>query len=1201
MSAPTLTDDTARFVGYWRDSLADAAIGRGAFDSLDALGDSHAVARQAFDTGWIAPAEHPALFADFDTDNTFVDVIYRPLAYRVRQRHGRQPVSNVPPLFTPLCITARLRRDGRLFPIDTVVPRDLLEPAASDFAIARVDDIDRQLTRRPVPSLVYRTNQTADAAEPGATWDDFLAACRALYRATGLAAGDASSGVADGYELLDHGYLSVGGETAAFDRAPLALYDHMLEERPALPLLTHIAAEPIAPAGRLADARGGFSRRLAYGGDRYPLTDAQRDGLDALLTEDDASVLAINGPPGTGKTTLLLSVIATLWARAAIDQTEPPVIAAASMTNQAVTNIIDACGQGFAEGNDALAGRWLPGLASYGIYHASQTRLKDSTIGQRYITRPYFEQYLEHETYIDDVARPAYLEAAARAFPELAGSDVETVVAGLHDRLCRTRDELVRLERRGTALADAQARCAAELGDDPAAVLATRRQAAAAAIEARDDFNQRHDVWQRWRANEPWTFTLFGWLPAVRARRERSARMVVNEQWPNDDALADMTTPAAIDDELARRRRRHAGQARETEAAVIDGETVLSALRDAGARWHTAIAGLDGVTGEPQDWTLADIDRLADTTLRFHMFRLATHYWEGRWLMAMSSLGQPLDKYRRSAGPAARRRQWRYRAMLTPCAVATFQTLPSCLKARRYSDDSEPPVFEDDYLYNFVDLLIVDEAGQVSPETAAGAFALARRALVIGDRQQLEPIDSIPPYVDIGNLRHAGVIEASADNDTSTRYRALVDTGRTASGGNLMRMAQQACRYQPEDRLDRGLWLYDHYRCLDDIIEYCNRLCYQGRLLPRRGNTQPDGLDMPTMGYAHVDGRSETNAQHSRYNTAEAETIAAWLAARRAHLEGVYGNGQALESLVAVVTPFAGQKQAVAAACRAEGIVVDGRDAITIGTVHALQGAERPIVLFSAVYSKHADGGFIDRRSSLLNVAVSRAKDAFIVFGDMDVFANLAPNSPRGLLGQRLMDGAGRDIGFDYVPEPRADLKAAATAGLTTLRDAAAHDRYLHRALGQAAHRVQIVTPWLVLERVQSSGALDAMAEAAARGVDVIVQVDPYWVLASSRGTTREGYRDGFREAHATLAARGIELVFVRRVHSKVLIVDRETFCIGSFNWFSAQRDTAKANHETSLAYEGNGLDDEIDTMIASLEARRIDTETVLAPVPQNT
>jgi hypothetical protein len=50
------------------------------------------------------------------------------------------------------------------------------------------------------------------------------------------------------------------------------------------------------------------------------------------------------------------------------------------------------------------------------------------------------------------------------------------------------------------------------------------------------------------------------------------------------------------------------------------------------------------------------------------------------------------------------------------------------------------------------DLLIVDEAGQAPPAIATGLFALARRALVVGDVEQLKPIWGIQSPQDHGLL-----------------------------------------------------------------------------------------------------------------------------------------------------------------------------------------------------------------------------------------------------------------------------------------------------------------------------------------------------------------------------------------------------------------------------------------------------------------
>ncbi|HAM8972471.1 TPA: hypothetical protein IDX87_004462, partial [Escherichia coli] len=90
----------------------------------------------------------------------------------------------------------------------------------------------------------------------------------------------------------------------------------------------------------------------------------------------------------------------------------------------------------------------------------------------------------------------------------------------------------------------------------------------------------------------------------------------------------------------------------------------------------------------------------------------------------------------------------------------------------------------------------------------------------------------------------------------------------------------------------------------------------------------------------------------SRHNPLEAETIAAWLVAHKDDIERHYG--EPLYKVVGVVTPFSAQVNAIKMSLRK--LEINGKDEqglLTVGTVHSLQGAERAIVLFSPVYSKH--------------------------------------------------------------------------------------------------------------------------------------------------------------------------------------------------------------------------------------------------------
>ena len=75
--------------------------------------------------------------------------------------------------------------------------------------------------------------------------------------------------------------------------------------------------------------------------------------------------------------------------------------------------------------------------------------------------------------------------------------------------------------------------------------------------------------------------------------------------------------------------------------------------------------------------------------------------------------------------------QWRRFAMLTPCFVSTFFTLPRYFKCS--ARDQEQDRFIEPHLLSFIDILMVDEAGQTPAENGGASFALAKKASVVGD------------------------------------------------------------------------------------------------------------------------------------------------------------------------------------------------------------------------------------------------------------------------------------------------------------------------------------------------------------------------------------------------------------------------------------------------------------------------------------
>ncbi|CAN7758690.1 AAA domain-containing protein [Ensifer adhaerens] len=728
-------------------------------------------------------------------------------------------------------------------------------------------------------------------------------------------------------------------------------------------------------------------------------------------------------------------------------------------------------------------------------------------------------------------------------------------MAALQKRMVGETDKLAQIDRANSAYRAARAALETSLGADPAATQALRVEEVAKRTASVEKLRAARTALDQHLASESSLVTVFGFLTTVKEKRAARARLAIGDLVPG---LETAKRVSEIEDRIRSDLRAGDEALRSAELSLAAATALRLDFQAAERGWVKAKELLGGADD------VAELERHADLDVRFSLFLLATHYWEGRWLLAMEADLAGIVASKGKNGKATVIPRWHRRMMLTPCAVATFASLPGKMTYTRRDGGK----WATEYLFNFIDLLIVDEAGQVLPEVAGACFSLAKRALVIGDTQQIEPISSVPLPVDVSNLRHSGLLSIEAGIDT------LFNRGICSTNGSAMRLAQQACRVSPYPDLEKGLYLFEHRRCYDEIISYSNALCYKGKLRPLRGKAPKDG-GLPPLGYLHIDGRAFASGS-SRSNPLEAQTIAAWLDANRGGLEARYS--MPLEQIVAIVTPFGRQVREIREACADRKIAVEGRKGMTVGTVHALQGAERPVVIFSPVYSKHADGRFIDASPSMLNVMVSRAKDSCLVFGDMDVMATAKSGSPRAILADFLF--ASELNALEFAAEPRTDLMQG-NGHIQVLRDAAGHDAFLLDALSGAGRRYSIASPWVIASTMERVGLLAAFEAAVQRGAEIDVFADPLLNLGRAAGglTQMEAVEKAFSRI-------GVRLHKLPKLHSKIVAIDTDLLCTGSYNWLSADRQGQYARHETSCVYRGRHLEEEISIIVGSLQCR---------------
>ncbi|MFK4822818.1 DEAD/DEAH box helicase, partial [Ochrobactrum quorumnocens] len=869
-----MTNSFLSILKYWRSSVADSVIGDACLTGKQ-VEEFHKLSREEAETGILGQKALDFLFDRVPEHVLCIAVSYRPLHVRRQLRHTRARGDDLPVDITPIITAAEVTREGRIIPQNSVVARDVLEPLArGTFSIGNVTDLDFALTNDPFTGKEETPNLWGHYQDH---WRKLMKDVCADWPATHPE-----------YQVVGYGLLRPATTAPETVRQILALSDTLISKMPRTPLLANFARRVPRDTEPSRHSPFPLAERLGHSNDEHPVADRQRDALAHLVTSKEGDILVVNGPPGTGKTTMLLSAIAGEWVRAALARADPPLIVAASTNNQAVTNIIDAFGKDFAQGEGPFAGRWLPDVKSFGIYLPADSKEKEASA--KYQTASFFQK-LETAEYLSE-ARAAYLVAARNAFPRLTHVTVASVIEALHELLSEEAAKLTHIDDTHLKYRTAEEATCQLLGQEPQAAVTDIREALQLSNMQKVEAVALLHKWESWLAAEPMLLSLFSFLPPVEKKRVLRARLFLRQAGAPDSLLSDSRIDT-IDRGVKEHSNNFVAKAKKAAKAYDSAETSLAELLARQEDWR--ILAKIYVPNATDEVSLLEVDSAADVSVRFQLFLLATHYWEGRWIQEMEKALPDIQRLQRDWRGREDRNiveaMWLRRMMLTPCAVSTFATLPKKMICRDNSSGS----WRQEYLFNHIDLLIVDEAGQVLPEVAGPSFSLAKRALVIGDTQQIEPISTLTAAVDTGNLIEADLLPPGGGPDA---LQALENVGLISRTGSTMRLAQSACRFHPYPELDRGLYLFEHRRCFEEIVSFCNELCYKGMLRPMRAS---QSAPLRPMSYLHIDGMA-MKAGGSRYNPLEAQTIAAWLKANADMLTKHYG--RRLEEIVGVVTPF---------------------------------------------------------------------------------------------------------------------------------------------------------------------------------------------------------------------------------------------------------------------------------------------------------
>lgn len=1024
----------------------------------------------------------------------------------------------------PFWITAEVDRNGQLYPPNSnIYPvqfiRDNLEPSPKEKnTIANLEKYNLTLQNFCFQDYSIEEDHTD-------TWNKYWIDCERFFTEV------------TGKKYRDFGdvrnQLAIRELNQSFVGQILNTYKFIIEEDKANNLLHTILEEKESEVNQeitksnIEEVYLNANHLGQMGGD-YPLSDSQRVALTAYLSKGATNVFAINGPPGTGKTTMLQNIIANHFVDQVLENKPPLLIMASSTNNQAITNILDSM-KIKPSSDEKLCKRWINEITSFGLYLTSKNNSNYQCA----------TSYAFNNNLVGDFDNPEYVELMHQGYIKNAQSYLSVDTESKVEKSLRNKVNLLKSKIEDSI----------KIVRDKVSVAAILQkygfensESINVYIDSQNDKAQQYELIRQNILKEYKSMPLwFKWFKKnYRIGRYKAIANSIYELLPDNIDLSDAAGISVAIDNLRT----------DVLNDIIQKTNIAKQISIIDQSYNSFMSEWNGSYKQKWDKSCSDffdkpieiqVAAMLDISYRHELFWYCVHLREIEFLKIMT-------KFKKESGE----RKWNtYRAklqrlsMVTPLLISTFHTLPGF--STYFSDNINVP-YKDLY-----DLLIVDECGQVSPDISVASLYFAKKILAVGDTQQIEPIWSTTIGLDYINAKQYGLC-----NEFETLLE-LKDLGFLSSGSSLMQLAKKSSPFKftySTGEIEKGTYLLEHRRCLDDIVKFSNEYVYKSCLELKCGN---EHKVFPALGYYHLNGVCELK-NGSRSNLREANALALWIRDNKQKLEEYHGKG--ISEIVAIITPFTAQKSLIGKQLRKHELPKD----ITVGTVHSLQGADRPIVLFSSVYSSSKERLFFDNSYSILNVALTRAKHSFLIFGNMRIF-DKNKNTPSGNLAKILLSDEKYclDVGFAYTIDAEFYTDFSDKQYATTLDE---HRRWLKRVFESATREIIICSPFISNIAIKDDSIIDAINRTTSRGVSITIVTDKNLDITTN-GTLKPSSKDG-RNAILTTEAKLIEF---DGMHNKTICIDDNILIEGSFNWLSATRNPrgAYTRQETSVVIKNAG------------------------------
>ncbi len=309
--------------------------------------------------------------------------------------------------------------------------------------------------------------------------------------------------------------------------------------------------------------------------------------------------------------------------------------------------------------------------------------------------------------------------------------------------------------------------------------------------------------------------------------------------------------------------------------------------------------------------------------------------------------------------------------LLTPVISTTFASIGTFLKNIKAK--------------NSIGLLIVDEAGQATPQIALGALWRSRKAIIVGDPKQVEPVVT----------SDSEIIMKAFSNDILKSYQDKTLSVQTFADA-INPIGSWIKDRDAINNNESGVWvgcpLVVHRRCTNPMFGLSNELSY-GKTMKYK--TQEASASIEKMFiknkscWLNIEGHEVGQKNH--YVVEQGKTVLD-MVKKSFEIYKIHANdlSDAKPSLY-IISPFTTVVNGIRSILKTDQALksyplFDEWLEESLGTVHKFQGKEANEVIFVLGCDKNAMGAVRWVSKNILNVAATRAKYRFYITGDQKIW-----------------------------------------------------------------------------------------------------------------------------------------------------------------------------------------------------------------------